>query len=288
VIAPYDYHTPDSLTEAIALLTRHGRDAHAIAGGTALVLLMKQGLVRPRHVVGLRGIAELAGISESQDGSLVIGACATHRDIERSPFVRAHTPALAEAFARVATVRIRNQGTIGGNLAHADPAQDPPPMLLALDAEVRLVSTYGERTIPLDGFFVDTLQTALRPGELIHSIRLPRRPDSARAAYVKFLPRTADDYATVSVAVSITVDGRRVCSSARIALGASGPVPFRARSAEAALQGRPLTSDLLDAAAELAAAESDPYDDLRGSASYKRKMVRVFTRRALTNASGFA
>src|SRR5687767_9179811 len=150
---PYEYHAPRDVASALELLARHGEDAHAMAGGTSLVLLMKQGLLRPGHVVGLRGVAELRGIAMEADGSLVINACATHREAERSPLVRAHCAALAEAFARVATVRIRNQATVGGNLAHADPAQDPPPILLALGAELRLVSAAGTRTVPLSAFF---------------------------------------------------------------------------------------------------------------------------------------
>jgi carbon-monoxide dehydrogenase medium subunit len=285
VIAPFEYHAPTSLDEALQLLERHGDDAHVIAGGTSLVLLMKQGLVRPGHVIGIRGVPELAGISQAADGSLVIGACATHRSVERSPDIRARIPALAETFARIATVRIRNQGTVGGNLAHADPAQDPPPALLALDAELSLASARGERTVAIDGFFTDVFETVLEPGELIQSVRIPALPAGARFAYVKFLPRTADDYATVSVAAVIARDVNGRCSHARVALGAAGPVPFRATAAEAALVGTPLTSAAIDEAAERAASQADPFDDVRGSAAYKKEMARVITRRALHAAA---
>jgi carbon-monoxide dehydrogenase medium subunit len=285
VIAPFEYHAPTSLDEALQLLERHGDDAHVIAGGTSLVLLMKQGLVRPAHVIGIRGVPDLAGISRADDGSLVIGACATHRGVERSPEIRAALPALADTFARIATVRIRNQGTVGGNLAHADPAQDPPPALLALDAELHLASARGKRTVPIDGFFTDVFETILGPGELIRSVRIPPVPAGARFAYVKFLPRTADDYATVSVAAVIARDVHGRCSHARVALGAAGPVPFRASAAEAALIDKPLTSAAIDDAAELAAGQAEPFDDVRGSAAYKKEMARVITRRALHAAA---
>ena len=277
----YAYHAPRELSHAVDLMQRHAGDAHAMAGGTSLVLMMKQGLIRPAHVIGLRDVAELHGISKEADGSLVINACATHRDAERSPHVARHCGALAEAFARVATVRIRNQATVGGNLAHADPAQDPPPILLALDAEVRLVSAEGSRTVPLHAFFKDVFETDLRDGELIQSIRVPALPRGARATYLKFLPRTADDYATVGVAAMVAREESGRCREVRIALSAVGPVPFRAREAETALAGAVPDSASIERAAELAAEATDPFDDVRGSAAYKRDMTRVFVRRAL-------
>jgi carbon-monoxide dehydrogenase medium subunit len=280
-VRAYEYHAPRDLSHALDLLARHGDAAHAMAGGTSLVLLMKQGLLRPGHVVGLRDVAELRGIAREGDGSLVINACATHRDVERSPEVRKHCAALADAFARVATVRIRNQATVGGNLAHADPAQDPPPILLALGAEVRLVSAGGSRTVRLDAFFKDVFETDLREGELIRSIRVPPLAPGARATYLKFLPRTADDYATVGVAAMVARDASGRCAEVRIALSAVGPVPFRAKAAESALVGAVADTSAIERAAGLAAEATDPFDDVRGSAAYKRDMTRVFVRRAL-------
>jgi carbon-monoxide dehydrogenase medium subunit len=280
-VRAYEYHAPRELSHALDLLARHAPDAHAMAGGTSLVLLMKQGLLRPGHIIGLREVAELQGIAKDADGSLVINACATHRDAERSPEVRRHCPALAEAFARVATVRIRNQATVGGNLAHADPAQDPPPILLALDAEVELVSAGGSRTVPLHAFFKDVFETDLRDGELIRSIRVPTLPRAARATYLKFLPRTADDYATVGVAAMVARDESGRCREVRIALSAVGPVPFRATEAESALAGAVPDASSIERAAALAAEATDPFDDVRGSAAYKRDMTRVLVRRAL-------
>src|SRR5437868_7940117 len=161
-----------------------------MAGGTSLVLLMNLGLVEPTRVLSLRRVTELQGIQAQPDGGLEIRALATHRQGELSPDVQAYCPALATTFGHVATVRIRNQGTIGGNVAHADPAQDPPPMLIALDAQVVLRSQVGERTVPLDEFFVDYLTTIMTPGEILTSIRLPALAPGTRATYKKFLPRT--------------------------------------------------------------------------------------------------
>lgn len=279
----YEYHAPATLAEAIEVLARLGPDAHVMAGGTALVLLMKQGLVRPAHVVGIGRLAELRGIARDGDGSLRIGALATHREAERSPFVRAHCAALGEAFGKVATVRIRNQATVGGNLAHADPAQDPPPMLLALDAEVVIASPHGERVVPLDGFFRGYFETVLEPGELLVAVRVPLLLRGSKATYLKFLPRTADDYATVSVAARLRLDADGRVADVRVALGAAGPTPLRARRVEGALAGELPTRERVREAAALVREEVDPLDDARGSAAYKREMARVWTERALAS-----
>jgi carbon-monoxide dehydrogenase medium subunit len=281
VIASFDYHAPTSIAEVLELLSAYGEDAHLMAGGTALVLLMQQGLVQPGHVVGLRGVAELHGIKPLADGGLEIRALTTHRQAERSAEVQAFCPALAETFARVATVRIRNQGTVGGNLAHADPAQDPPPMLMALDAQAVVYSRAGQRRIPLDEFFVDYFETALQPGEVLAAAELPPLARGTRLTYKKFLPRTQDDYATVSVAASLRLDPDARCAAIRVALGAAATVPVRARKVEAALSGQRLSPDAIRDAAALVRDEVDPLDDLRGSAGYKREMARVWTERAL-------
>ncbi|MEA2660894.1 MAG: aerobic carbon-monoxide dehydrogenase medium subunit [Chloroflexota bacterium] len=276
---PFEYVEPETLAEAVALLATDVDDTHVLAGGTSLVILMKQDLVRPARVIGLRRLVELRAI-DGGDG-LRIGALATHGALARSAAVRAHAPALARTFAAVATVRIREQATVGGNLAHADPAQDPPVTLLALDGRAVAASAAGTRTIPLDELFVDVFETSLRADELLVRIELPPLPGGARATYKKFLPSTLDDYATVSVAVVVAVDGGGRCTHARIALGGAAPVPLRAREAERALLGRPLDDAAIREAAERAAAATDPIDDLRGSAEYKRAMARVWTERAL-------
>jgi aerobic carbon-monoxide dehydrogenase medium subunit len=276
----FDYHAPTSLEETFDLLAAHGEDAHLMAGGTALVLLLNQGLVQPGHVVGLRGVAELQGIRRLDGGGLQIRALSTHRDAERSADVKAFCPALAETFSRVATVRIRNQGTVGGNLAHADPAQDPPPMLMALDGEAVVASKTGERRIPLEDFFVDYFETALQPGEVLVAVDLPPLAAGTGVTYKKFLPRTQDDYATVAVAAALRVDGERRCVDVRVALGSAGTVPVRGHKVEDALRGQRLDAATITEAAALVRDEVDPLDDLRGSAGYKREMARVWTQRA--------
>jgi carbon-monoxide dehydrogenase medium subunit len=281
---PFQLQHADSLDEVHALLADYGNDdTHLIAGGTSLMILMTLGLIEPVRLISLHKVSELKGLKASPDGGLEIKAMATHRDLEVSPEIRTYCPALAETFGRVATIRIRNQATLGGNLAHADPAQDPPPMLIALDAQIVLTSKAKERTIPLDEFFVDYLTTTLQPGEILTTIQLPPMPKGTRATYQKFLPRTHDDYATVSVAATLRVDADGHCDHVRVALGGVAGVPVHARAVEDALLGEDLTDQRIADAAALVLDLVDPPDDARGSASYKRRMARVWTERALRN-----
>lgn len=280
----FEYHAPDSLEAAIGLLAEHGDEAKLIAGGSALLIMMKQDLVQPGHLVSLQRVAGLGGVRE-QNGELAIGGLTTHRELETSPLVARHFPALAETFRKVATIRIRNVATVGGNLAHGDPALDPPVTLLALDARAHLRGSAGERVLPLDELFVDYYETAIRPNEVLTEVRVPKMLPRTSAAFLKFLPRTEDDYGTVTVAVRLTADatGQR-CEDARIALGAAGSTTLRARAAEATLRGQPLGEASFRAAAAVARGETDPISDLRGSADYKRQMAEVFVRRALVRA----
>lgn len=277
------YARPTSLEDALEVLA--GADAQLLAGGTALTLLRKQGLVERGPTIDLGAIRGLDGISEEADGRLVIGAMATLRSIETSPVVRRLAPVLADVVGRVATVRIRNQATIGGNLAHADPAQDPPPILLVLDAEVEIAGPRGRRRLPLDGFFVDVFETILRPEEILVAIRVPPVAPTSRIGYEKFLPRTADDYATVSVAVRLDVAADGSFGDVRIALGSAAAVPLRVPAAEAVLRGASPSEAAIAAAAEAVIAAVDPMDDARGSADYKREMAGVWTRRLLRSLS---
>jgi aerobic carbon-monoxide dehydrogenase medium subunit len=279
-VRPFDYLEPETLDEALALLADDPEDTLVMAGGTAIVILMKQDLIRPARVIGLRRVAQLRAIDSTHEG-LRLGALATHGALARSPEVRGHAAALASTFAAVATVRIREQATLGGNLAHADPAQDPPVTLLALDGVAVARSKTRARRIPLDALFVDVFETSLEPDELLLRVELPPLPAGARATYKKFLPATLDDYATVSVAAVVASDASGACTHVRIALGGAGPVPLRARDAERSLVGRRLDDAAIREAAALAAAATDPIDDLRGSAEYKRAMAGVWTERAL-------
>jgi len=281
----FDYQEPSSVDAATGLLAEHGVDATVLAGGTAFALLYRNGLIRPGHVVGLRRCAELRGIRKEGD-ALWIGALATHREVELSATVRAHHPAIAETFGRIATVRIRHQATVGGNLAHADPAQDPPPTLIAFDAVVHVAGPMGaRREIPIADLFVDHYTTSLGPAEVVLGVRVPAVAAGTRATYLKFLPRSLDDYATVSVAAALRLDPAGRVASVRVALGAVGPIPVRAHAVERALLGEVLTAARLRDAADAVRSEIDPLDDARGSAGYKRDMAVVCTRRALADVA---
>jgi carbon-monoxide dehydrogenase medium subunit len=284
----FDYRAPRRLDEALALLQEHGPDARVVAGGTALVTMMRQRLVRPACLVSLRDVEGLDRI-EATNGAIRLGALVTHRAVEVSPLIRERLPVLAETFRRVGTVRIRHMATVGGALAHADPNQDPPVTLLALDATVEIRRASGRRELPLREFFRDYYETVLEPGELVTAVTVPLLPAASGASFVKFLPRTADDYATVAVAAIVTLepDGQR-CHQARIALGSVGMTPLRARAAEAALVGQRLDEGVLRAAGAAAKTEVDPLSDHRGSAAYKREMAAVMVVRALTQASATA
>jgi carbon-monoxide dehydrogenase medium subunit len=280
----FDYRAPRTLEEALAILREQGDDARVIAGGTALVTMMRQRLVRPSCLVSLRDVQGLDRI-EATNGAVRLGAMVTHRQAEISPLVRERLPVLSETFHRVATIRIRHMATLGGALAHADPNQDPPVTLMALGARVEIRGTGGSRELLLDEFFRDYYETALATGELVTGVIVPILPAASGAAFLKFLPRTADDYATVAVAATVTLepDGER-CREARIALGAVGVTPLRGRAAEALLPGERLSERLLHAVGEAAKGEVDPLSDHRGSAAYKREMTAVMVGRALTQA----
>src|SRR5579875_1646173 len=259
----FDYHEPTSLAEALALVKEYGDDAALIAGGTNLVIMRRQ------------------GIAPTAQGGIEIGALTTHREVERSAMVERFFPALCRTFGHIATVRIRNQATVGGNVVHADPAQDPPPMLLALNAEIVVASDAKTRTIPATEFFRDFFEVALEPGEIVTAVRIPPQPSGLKGTYVKFLPGSKDDYATVAVAAALKLGPDGTCEDIRIGLGSLGATPLRAPKTEAALKGKKLTEQVISDAAPLVRDEVDPLDDIRGSAKYKREMARVWTERAL-------
>src|SRR5713101_1547221 len=210
----FTYLEPADIDEALELLAHYGDEAKGIAGGTGLVNLMKQRLVQPTYLIGLRRLAGLNSLS--YDGALRIGALCTHRKIETSSLVQDHAPLLIETFRHVASVRIRTIATIGGALAHADPNQDPPPALMVLDARARLRSQQRRREVSLGEFFTGYYETIMAPDELITEVIIPPPPAGSGAAFVKFLPQTHDDYATVAVAARVTLDGGRI-TEARVA-----------------------------------------------------------------------
>ncbi len=289
----FEFHNPSSLEDALQMLERYGDDARLMAGGTALVLQMKQRFAQPAHVIGLRSLAAFSpervegnglGAVEETDGTLRIGSLCTLRRLEDHPLLRARVPLLAETVSRVATRRIRSMATIGGGLANGDPNQDPPPTLIALGASVELTSLSGVRVCPAEELFIDYYETAVRPGEALTAVNVPVPGEDACGAYLKFLPRTAEDYATVSVAAVVSRSPDNTCRDIRIALGAVGMTPVRAHAAEDLLRGQELTEEAIRIAAATVPDAVDPLDDFRGSADYKREMAGVFTRRAVMQA----
>ena len=282
----FEFHNPSSLEDALEMLARYGDDARLMAGGTALVLQMKQRFAQPAHVIGLRSLGQSNGLGavEETGHGLRIGALCTLRRLEDNPLLRERIPLLASTLGRVATRRIRSMATIGGGLVNGDPNQDPPPALIALDAAAELTSAAGSRVCPVEELFIDYYETDVRPGEVLTAVHVPVPTADSCGAYLKFLPRTADDYATVSVAAVVSRLPNNTCREARIVLGAAGTTPIRARAAEDLLRGQELTDDAIRAAAATVPDAVDPLDDFRGSADYKRKMAGVFTRRALAQA----
>ncbi len=243
----FQFLTPSTLEEALDLLREHGEDAKVMAGGTALVIMLKQRLVVPDVVISLDRVPGLANISADQQ-TLHLGGLATHRAVERAQPVRQYVPALSRTYHHVATIRIRNVATVAGSLAHADPNQDPPITLLALDAQVRIASADGQRDVALNDFFTDYYETVLEPEELVTGVHLPLPQPHTGSAYCKLLPRSADDYATVGVAASLRVNPETgVAEDCRIAMGCVGVTPLRAPEAEAIVRGQALTEELLRA-----------------------------------------
>jgi carbon-monoxide dehydrogenase medium subunit len=282
----FEFHNPGSLSEAFALLETYGEDARVMAGGTALVIQMKQRLSQPEHVINLRRIPGLDSIEDAGDGSgaMRVGALCTQQQLATSPLMSERIPLVTETYQRVATPRIRCMATVGGGLVHGDPSQDPPPALIVLGASVTLTSANGERTIPMQDLLIDYYETDVQPGEVLTSLTVPPAPAGSGSAYVKFLPRTADDYATVAAAAVVTPGPGNVCQDVRIALGAVGTTAIHATGAEDALRGQPLTEENIRAAAATVKDVVDPLEDYRGSADYKREMAEVFTRRAIQQA----
>jgi len=261
----FDYIEPPTLKKTFSLLDKHGDDARVIAGGTSLLIMMRQRLLMPKVLISLARIPKFARIAYNAKDGLTIGAGARHRDIELSPIVKRHYPLLHETFRKVAQPRIRNMGTIGGNLAAGDP-----------------LTSQGQLVLRLDEFFVDYYQTALNPGELLTEIRVPP-PQRHGWSHIKFTPRSVEDFATVGVAITLSAKNG-VCEDVRIGLNSVASTIIHARLAEAVLRGQNITDAKLIEMGEIAASEVDPMDDNRGSADYKREMVKVLVRRAAQEA----
>jgi carbon-monoxide dehydrogenase medium subunit len=280
-----EYRAARTIEDACAALLEFGDDARVVNGGTAMAILMRQHLVRPAVLVGVGTIPELQEIRQLPDGGLRIGAAAKLRRLERDALVRATAPLLAEAVEVVATPRIRNMATLGGGLAHADPAQDPPVALCAAGATV-IVRGTTERRIPAAEFCVGYYENALEPGEIVVAVELPPPKPRSGGAYLKFLPRSVEDYGVVTAAAFVAFDNAGACTEARLALGAVLDRPVVVDLS--ALIGTQLDEADARAAAESVREQVDPIEDVRGSSSYKRQMAVVFARRALVEAAARA
>ncbi len=279
--ASFEYFSPKTLAEAISLLQKHGSDAKILAGGQSLIPLMKLRLASPKQLIDLGRISGLSYIKES-DGYLTIGALTRESELDASDLIRKKYPIIADTAAVIADPLVRNMATVGGNLAHADPANDHPATMLALGTEVVAAGPKGTRKIALTDFFKDVFTTALRPDEILTEIRIPIPPARSGGAYFK-VERKVGDFATAAVAAQITLDGS-TCQRVGIGLTNVGPTPIKATRAEKALQGKPADEKNIQEAARIASEEAQPVDDLRGSADYKRSLIRVLTTRALQKA----
>jgi len=279
--AAFEYHRPRTLQEAVSLLAQKGEEAKVLAGGHSLLPLMKLRLARPAALIDLGRIPELAAIREA-DGAVRIGPMATHAALAASEVLRRRFTALSEAAGLIGDPQVRHRGTLGGSLAHADPAADHPAPILAFEAEVRVVGPKGERTIPAGDFFVDMLTTTLRPEELIAEVRLPAPPAGTGSAYAKF-PHPASRFAVAGVAAVVTLEKGTV-RRARIGVTGAAAKPSRARTAEAALEGGAATAERIAAAAAKAADGLTCLEDLVASAEYRAHLVTVMARRALEAA----
>jgi aerobic carbon-monoxide dehydrogenase medium subunit len=277
----FAYHRPGTVEEALALLAEHG-DAKPLAGGQSLVPAMNFRLAQPTVLVDLNRLDALAGITPS-DGGVRLGAMARQRAVEQSPLVAAHAPLLAETMPFVAHPQIRNRGTVGGSLAHADPAAELPAVMVALEARFVLRSAAGERTLEAERFFTGLFATALEPGELVTAVDLPAAPARSGSAFEE-VARRHGDYALVGVAAQVALDGGGRCAHARIALLSVGDGPTLAPRAAATLAGQLPTPEAIRAAADAAQADLDPPSDIHASAAYRRRLAGVLTRRALTRA----
>jgi carbon-monoxide dehydrogenase medium subunit len=284
----FDYLEPTSVEEASRMLAGlEDEEAQVIAGGTALILTLRQRMLKPKHLLSIAKIDRLRGIEFDEKSGLRIGALARHADVARSPVVRRHYPVLASMAERVANPQVRNQGTIGGNLCYGDPSTDPPGCLLALGATVVLGSTRGQRTIPLEEFIVDYFETALEPDEILMEIRVPPLPSGVTGVYSRFLRTAAEHRPLVSVALVVHRDGAS-CRDARLVVGASTPIPVRLRRAEEFLEGRVVDAAVAVEAANMVAQDIEPLSDLRGSAEFRRDMVRAVARRTVCELFGLS
>ena len=280
--AAFAYHAPTSLREALALLRRYPGQSSVVAGGHSLVPMMKLRLAQPTHVIDLGRVPHLAYIREL-DGGLAIGTMTTYYMLQSFTLVQERAPALAEAAGLVADIQVRNKGTLGGSLAHADPAADLPAVIVALEARIQTVGGGRSRSIAAHRFFVDMFSTALRERELITEIRIPALPARSGSSYQKFANK-ASHFAVVGVAASVTLDEEGICQKVRVGITGAGPKAVRARAVERYLQGREPSEANIEQAARRATRGIEFQEDIHGSAEYREHLTRVFTNKALAEA----
>lgn len=282
--APFKYYAPTTVEEALAILAEHGWDAKPLAGGQSLIPTMNFRLAQPAVLVDLNNISELFYIRPNGNGGLQIGAMTRQSQLERDPLVAERAPLLHETMPHIAHPQIRNRGTYGGSLAHADPAAELPAVTVALNGRLRLRSQAGERWVPANEFFIGFFTTALQPGELLVEIALPPMPPRSGWSFQE-IARRHGDYALVGVAALVTLDDRHQCQQARLVFLSVGEGPVEAHQAAALLKGQMPTAEVIRAAAETAAqADIDPGSDIHASADFRRHLARVLARRALEQA----
>ncbi|MFQ5708704.1 MAG: FAD binding domain-containing protein [bacterium] len=278
----FEYFVPKTLSEAFSLLTKYGEDAKILAGGHSLIPLMKLRLAAPPYLIDINQIPDLDYLKE-ENGFLKIGALTREVSLEESDLIAEKFPIILDTAKVIADPLVRNMATVGGNLAHGDPANDHPATMLALGAQVVLTGPSGSRTVSVKEFFVDLMMTQLQPDEILTEIQIPLPPANSGGAYVKF-ERKVGDFAIVGVAAQVALDANGACQKVGIGLTNVGSVPIEAEKAEDALRGKQIDEQTLKEAGRLAADASDPTDDLRGTANYKRSLVNVLTKRALKQA----
>jgi carbon-monoxide dehydrogenase medium subunit len=278
----FEYLRPKTVPEAVALLQQHGDDAKILSGGQSLIPMMKLRLARPSHLIDINRISGLSYIKED-GGFLKIGGLTREAEVEASAVVRQKYPLLLDTAAVIADPQVRNLATVGGNLAHGDPANDHPATMIALGAQIVATGAKGERVIAIDDFFKSLFETDLKHDEILTEIRIPAPPPKSGGAYVK-LERKVGDFATAAVAVQLTLDGSGSVQKIGIGMTNVGPTPLRAKKAEAALTGKKPDQAAIDQAAKLAADESQPSSDLRGPAEYKKGLIKELTKRAIAKA----
>jgi carbon-monoxide dehydrogenase medium subunit len=280
---PFELLEPRTLREAAGLLDAGDASVHPVAGGTAVMLMMKLGVLRPARLVSLRAIEKrYSEMAAGADGELRIGAMVTLSALEHSPAVKSHAPVIARTLRTLSNVRVRNVATVGGHLAHADPHMDLPPVLIALGARVSTVDSKGGRTLPLEDLYAGYLETTLGRGELLAELLVPAQAQR-RAAYLKCTTRSADDWPALGVAVVLDTDGVFV-RDARLVISAATDTPMRLAAAEGVLRGTRVDDAALRRAADAAASEAGVIGDAHGSAPYKRELVRVYVARAVRAA----